>query len=204
MGQAEDLTAASGPRAALQPALPNEASPRAVPAASAASPRTASQALPGDAASSTSETTVNAQLVAERAVQALFERDMASRMLGMRVVDVKPGYARLAMTVRPDMVNGHRICHGGLIFSFADSTFAAACNSHNESTVAAAASIDFLAPAFEGDQLSAEGHELWRSGRSGLYEITVTNQRGERIALFRGRSHRIGGSLTTERSLTTE
>ena len=143
-------------------------------------------------------TTVDAQHLAERAVDALFARDMASEMLGMRVVGVKPGYARLAMIVRPDMVNGHRICHGGLIFTLADSAFAASCNSYDESTVAAAASIDFLAPAFEGDELSAEGHELWRSGRSGLYEITVTNQRGERIALFRGRSHRIGGSLTTE------
>jgi acyl-CoA thioesterase len=144
----------------------------------------------------------DAQRLAERAVEALFARDMASRMLGMHVVGVKPGHARLAMTVRPDMVNGHRICHGGLIFSFADSAFAASCNSHNESTVAAAASIDFLAPAYEGDELSAEAHELWRSRRSGLYEITVTNQRGERIALFRGRSHRIGGALTS--SLTKE
>ena len=146
----------------------------------------------------------DAQRLAERAVEALFAHDMASRMLGIRVVGVKPGHARLAMTVRPDMVNGHRICHGGLIFSFADSAFAASCNSYNESTVAAAASIDFLAPAYEGDELSAEANELWRSGRSGLYEITVTNQRGERIALFRGRSHRIGGALTTECSLTKE
>src|ERR1700730_651422 len=138
------------------------------------------------------------QHVAERAAEALFARDMASRMLGIRVVGVKPGHARLAMTVRPDMVNGHRICHGGLIFTLADSAFAASCNSHNENTVAAAASIDFLTPPFEGDELSAEGQELWRSGRSGLYEITVTNQRGERIALFRGRSHRTGGSVTTE------
>jgi acyl-CoA thioesterase len=159
----------------------------------------ANAAPPGDAARGTSTaTTVDAQHLAERAVASLFLRDMASAMLGMRVVGVKPGYARVAMTVRPDMVNGHRICHGGLIFSLADSAFAASCNSHNENTVAAAASIDFLAPAFEGDELSAEANELWRSGRSGLYEITVTNQRGERIALFRGRSHRIGGSLTTE------
>jgi acyl-CoA thioesterase len=143
-------------------------------------------------------TAPDAQLVAERAAEALFGRDMASRMLGIRVVGVKPGHARLAMTVRPDMVNGHRICHGGLIFTLADSAFAASCNSYGESTVAAAASIDFLAPAFEGDELSAEANELWRSGRSGLYEITVTNQSGERIALFRGRSHRIGGSVSTE------
>src|SRR5260370_34156514 len=98
---------------------------------------------------------VDAQQLAERAVEALFAHDMASRMLGMRVVGVRPGYARLAMTVRPDMVNGHRICHGGLIFTFADTAFAASCNSHNENTVAAAASVDFLAPAFEGDRLSA-------------------------------------------------
>src|SRR5690242_15212856 len=97
-------------------------SPRAVsaegPAARTASPRTASQGSPNDGARGTSEATVDAQHVAERAVEALFAGDMASKMLGMRVVDVKPGYARLAMTVRPDMVNGHRICHGGLIFSF--------------------------------------------------------------------------------------
>jgi acyl-CoA thioesterase len=156
-------------------------------------------AQPKDLATAESQRAASdAQHLAERAAEALFARDMASKMLGMRVVGVRPGYARLAMTVRPDMVNGHRICHGGLIFTFADSAFAASCNSHNENTVAAAASIDFLAPAFEGDELSAEANELWRSGRSGLYEITVTNQRGERIALFRGRSHRTGGSVTTE------
>jgi len=116
----------------------------------------------------------------------------------MRLIAVKPGYARLTMLVRSDMVNGHRICHGGLIFSLADSAFAVSCNTYNESTVAAAASIDFLAPARQGDELSAEANELWRSGRSGLYEITVTNQRGERIALFRGRSQRISGAVTTE------
>jgi acyl-CoA thioesterase len=119
-------------------------------------------------------------------------------MLGMRVLAVRPGYAKLTMTVRPDMVNGHHICHGGLVFTLADSAFAVSCNSYNESTVAAAASIDFLAPAREGDELLAEASELWRSGRSGIYEITVTNQRGERIALFRGRSHRISGAVNTD------
>lgn len=99
------------------------------------------------------------------------------------------------MRVRPDMVNGHHVCHGGLVFALADTAFAYSCNSYNESTVAAAASIDFLAPAHEGDDLSAVASELWRTRRSGLYEITVTNQRGERIALFRGRSHRISGEV---------
>lgn len=142
------------------------------------------------------EASADAQALAERAAQALFARDTASKMLGIGIVSVKPGCATATMTVRSDMVNGHRTCHGGLIFSLADSAFAASCNSHNESTVAAAASIDFLAPAFEGDRLYAEATELWRAGRSGLYEITITNQRGERIALFRGRSHRIRGTVT--------
>jgi acyl-CoA thioesterase len=140
----------------------------------------------------------DAQRLAERATEALFARDTTKELLGIRMISVRPGGARVGMTVRPDMVNGHRTCHGGLIFSLADSAFAAACNSHNESNVAAAASIDFLAPGFEGDELVAEASEIWRAGRTGLYEIKVTNQRGELIALFRGRSHRIGGAVTTD------
>ena len=135
------------------------------------------------------------QAVAERAASALYDGDRASQALGMRIEAIAPGEVRVTMTVRADMVNGHRICHGGLIFALADSAFAFACNSYGDSTVAAAASIDFLAPAREGDELTANARELWRSGRSGLYEITVTNQRGERIALSRGRSHRIDGRL---------
>ena len=137
------------------------------------------------------------QQLAERAVQALFERDAASRRLGIRILAVSPGEVRIAMLVTADMVNGHQVCHGGLIFTLADSAFAFCCNSHNLNTVAAAAAIDFLSPAREGDELTASAQELWRSGRSGLYEITVSNQRGERIALFRGRSHRITGDVTT-------
>jgi acyl-CoA thioesterase len=140
----------------------------------------------------------DAQRLAERAADALFGRDNTAKMLGILVAGVKPGYARVTMTVRSDMVNGHQTCHGGLIFALADSAFAVSCNSRNERAVAAAASIDFLAPAFEGDELTAEGTELWQSGRTGIYEITVTNQRAERIALFRGRSHRIGGAVTTD------
>jgi acyl-CoA thioesterase len=217
MAQPKDLTAEPNQRTAAETAhaaslrsvsadapTPRTALPRPVsadaPTPRMASPRAAPSKTPlGDAARGTSvASTVDTQHLAERAAEALFARDMASRMLGIRVVGIKPGHARLTMTVRPDMVNGHRICHGGLIFSLADSAFAASCNSHNENAVAAAASIDFLAPAFEGDELSAEANELWRSGRSGLYEITVTNQRGERIALFRGRSHRTGGPVITE------
>ena len=90
-----------------------------------------------------------AQRLAERAGEALFSRDTAAKLLGIHIISVRPGGARVGMTVRHDMVNGHRTCHGGLIFALADSAFA--CNSHNESNVAAAASIDFLAPGFEGD-----------------------------------------------------
>ena len=138
-----------------------------------------------------------AQELAERCAQALYRRDRASQALGMRIVEVRPGQARLAMTVRPDMLNGHDVCHGGIIFALADSAFAFACNSHNESTVAAAGAIDFLAAARAGDELTAAAVELWRTKRNGIYEITVTNQRGERVALFRGRSHRIDGQVTS-------
>jgi acyl-CoA thioesterase len=137
------------------------------------------------------------QRIAERSAQALFERDRASQALGMRLLEVRPGRARVAMTVRADMVNGHDVCHGGLVFALADSAFAFACNSYNESTVAAAGTIDFLAAARAGDELTAEASELWRTKRNGIYEISVTNQRGERVALLRGRSYRIDGQVTT-------
>ncbi|HET9389809.1 MAG TPA: hydroxyphenylacetyl-CoA thioesterase PaaI [Steroidobacteraceae bacterium] len=146
------------------------------------------------------DTTDPAQELAERAARAMFSRDRAAQMLGMRVARIEPGRAEVVMRVLPEMINGHHVCHGGLVFSLADTAFAYACNSYNESTVAAAGSIDFLAPARAGDELTAAAHELWRTRRNGLYEITVTNQRGERIALFRGRSHCIGGQVDPSES----
>jgi acyl-CoA thioesterase len=137
------------------------------------------------------------QRVAEQAAQALYQRDRASQALGMRLAAVGPGSARVVMLVRADMVNGHRVCHGGIVFALADSAFAFACNSYNESTVAVAGAIDFLSGAREGDELTAEARELWRTRRNGIYEISVCNQRGERVALFRGRSYRIDGQVTT-------
>jgi acyl-CoA thioesterase len=148
--------------------------------------------------SDTLQNATTAQQRAERAAAALFERDHASQALEMRLAAVRPGWARVVMRVRADMVNGHGVCHGGIVFALADSAFAFACNSHNESTVAAAASIDFLSGARAGDELTAEASELWRSRRSGIYEISVCNQRGECIALFRGRSHRIDGQVVSE------
>jgi acyl-CoA thioesterase len=143
------------------------------------------------------QSSVQAQHLAEKVAQALFANDKTSQALGIRIVEVRPGYARLAMLVRGDMVNGHRMCHGGMVFTLADSAFAFACNSCNENTVAAAASIDFLAASHEGDELTAVATELWRTRRNGIYEITVTNQKGARIALFRGRSYRIDGHVVS-------
>lgn len=136
-----------------------------------------------------------AQRVAELCAQALFTADEASKNLGMRIEDVKPGFARLRMTVRGDMANGHGTCHGGIVFALADSAFAVASNTYNAVTVAAAGSIDFLAPARVNDELTAVARELWRSKRTGIYEIAIRNQRGEPIALFRGRSHCTGGRI---------
>jgi acyl-CoA thioesterase len=135
------------------------------------------------------------QRTAERAAEALWRDDAASKQLGMRIESCAPGRATVAMRIRADMVNGHGICHGGLIFALADSAFAFACNSHGDNTVAAGAAIEFLAPGREGDELRAIAAERWRRGRAGIYEIEVRNQRGELIALFRGRSHQVAGRL---------
>ena len=136
-----------------------------------------------------------AQALAERVAEAMFERDTASHALGMRLAGVAPGHAEVAMTVRADMLNGHAICHGGFIFTLADSSFAYACNSYNLNTVASGGAIDFLAPAREGDVLTAIAQERSAAGRTGVYDIEVRNQRDEKIALFRGKSYRIKGHV---------
>jgi acyl-CoA thioesterase len=110
----------------------------------------------------------------------------------------EPGRARLRMAVREPMLNGHKICHGGFIFTLADSTFAYACNSHNKVTVAAGASIEFLKPAQLGDVLTCEGVEQVLQGRHGVYDMKVSNQRGETVAMFRGKSATIQGHIVAE------
>jgi acyl-CoA thioesterase len=136
------------------------------------------------------------QSVAEASARAMYEQDRASQALGMRVLEVRPGCARLAMKVREDMVNGHQLCHGGLIFTLADSAFAFACNTYDLVTVAAGGTIEFLLSAHLGDELTATAEERSRSKRTGVYDVTVRNQQGECVALFRGRSHQIGGNIT--------
>lgn len=133
--------------------------------------------------------------LAREAGRAMYERDGASQSLGMELLEIRPGYARMSMPVRRDMLNGHSICHGGFIFTLADSTFAFACNSHNLATVGAACSIDYLAPGHEGDQLTAEAVEVSLSGKTGIYDIRVSNQQGRTIALMRGKSHRVAGQV---------
>jgi acyl-CoA thioesterase len=135
------------------------------------------------------------QQIAEAARDAMWAQDRASRALGMEVVEIAPGRARLRMTVRPEMCNGHLICHGGMIFALADSAFAFACNSHNKVTVANNCLISFTAPAHEGDLLTAEALERYRGGRSGLYDVTVTDQNGRLVAMFRGHSTQIKGDV---------
>jgi acyl-CoA thioesterase len=134
-----------------------------------------------------------AQATAERARDAMWAGDRASQALGMRVTAIAPGRATLQMAVREDMVNGHGICHGGLIATLADSAFAFACNSYNEFTVASGFDINLVAAARLGDLLTAECAEVHKGGRSGVYDVAVVNQRGERVAAFRGRSHTVKG-----------
>ncbi|RZI58943.1 MAG: hydroxyphenylacetyl-CoA thioesterase PaaI [Rubrivivax sp.] len=136
---------------------------------------------------------VEAQRVAEAVRDTMFANDRASKSLGMRIEAIGPGTATLSMTVREDMLNGFDICHGGFVTTLADSCFAFACNSHNEVTVASGFAIDIVAPSRLGDVLTASAVETSLAGRTGVYDIRITNQRDELIAVFRGRSYRIKG-----------
>jgi acyl-CoA thioesterase len=138
---------------------------------------------------------LSANELARATAEAMYAADACSRALGIELLEVRPGYARLRMAVRPDFLNGHQICHGGLIFTLADSSFAFACNSYNISTVAAGCSIEFLRPVQGDDVLTAEAIEQTLSGRTGIYDIRVTNRADETVAMFRGKSAQIRGSV---------
>jgi acyl-CoA thioesterase len=131
--------------------------------------------------------------LARACAEAMWKEDKASQGLGMEIVEVRAGQATLAMTVKPHMVNGQRIAHGGFIFLLADSAFAFACNSHNERAVAAQGDIAFIKPGKLGDHLVATAREVSRSGRSGIYDVRVTVD-DTVIAEFRGHSRVIGGT----------
>ena len=140
---------------------------------------------------------------AARVGETMFAADAASReFLQMELVSCDPGRAVMRMQVREPMLNGHKICHGGLIFTLADSTFAFACNSHNKVAVAAGCSIEFLKPGQLGDVLTCVGEEQVLQGRHGIYDMKVTNQRGETVAMFRGKSAQIQGTVFPEEEET--
>jgi acyl-CoA thioesterase len=135
------------------------------------------------------------QQTAEACGARMYELDDAAHALGVVLDEIAPGRSRMSMTVREDMVNSHRICHGGMLFSLADCAFAYSCNSYNRTTVAAGATIDYVSPAHLGDRLTAIAEERATSGRTGIYDVRVENQDGKLIACFRGRSYRVAGEI---------
>lgn len=143
-------------------------------------------------------TTLSPQQIADEVGRRMFEKDRAAQANGMAVTAIAPGTATLTMTVRDEHLNGFDICHGGLITTLADTAFAYACNAYNELTVASGLAVDFLAPGKLGDVLTAVGTELSRNGRTGVYDVVVSNQRGERVALFRGKSYRLTGRTAVD------
>ena len=135
----------------------------------------------------------DAQQLAERVRDTMFATDRCAHAMGMELTAISPGHASVSMTVREDMLNGFGICQGGLIATLADMAFAYACNSYNELTVASGFDVDLLGPAKAGDRLTATGRVISQGSRMGVYDIEVSNQSGERIAVFRGRSYRMKG-----------
>ncbi|HEY1837662.1 MAG TPA: hydroxyphenylacetyl-CoA thioesterase PaaI [Rhizomicrobium sp.] len=138
---------------------------------------------------------MNADDMARKIAEHLRSREGTGAAWNIEIEEAREGHARIAMVVRKDMLNGHAICHGGMIFALADTAFAYACNSRNVETVAQNATIAFLAPGREGDRLVAEAQEAALSGRSGVYQVTVVNQKGEKIAVFQGLSRSLGGKV---------
>jgi acyl-CoA thioesterase len=138
---------------------------------------------------------VDADGIARRCAAAMYDADSASKRLGIEISGVGPGRATATMTVTDAMINGHGICHGGYVFTLADTAFAFACNTYNDRTVAAGADIDFLEPVRAGTPLTATAVERTRRGRSGVYDVTVSTSDGQVVAEFRGRSRTIGGAL---------
>jgi acyl-CoA thioesterase len=139
--------------------------------------------------------TMDAQTMAQACADAMWTNDRASKGLGMSIRRVGPGEAVLAMTVRPDMTNGHDICHGGFIFTLADSAFAFACNTHNQRAVAQQCAVTFIRPVHAGEMLTAHAVERSKAGRGGIYDVTVRDSKDVVVAEFRGHSRTISGEL---------
>ncbi len=140
-----------------------------------------------------SDTKIDADKLAARCAEAMYQRDEASRALGIKLVSVKAGYAELNMPVADWMLNGAKVCHGGLIFTLADTAMAFASNSRNDNMLAINATIEFVAAGRAGDTLTAISREVHRAGRTGTFEVSVTDPKNQLIAQFLGRTYRVKG-----------
>lgn len=136
--------------------------------------------------------------LARACVDAMYSRDVASKSIGIIIAEVREGYARLNLSVKTDMLNGHGICHGGFIFTLADTAFACACNTRNDVNLAQKCSIEYKRPGKAGDRLTATAEHLSQDGRYGVYQVTVTDQDDNLIALFEGQSCRVKGTLLAD------
>lgn len=145
-----------------------------------------------------------AKAIAEAAGAAMYGSDRAARALGIHLLEIAPGLARMRMTVRADMINGHGVCHGGMTFTLADTTLAYASNSYNQNALAHTIQITFLKPAFGGDTLTATAQETAVSGRTGIYDVRVVNQHGETLAIFRGQTQTVKGQPVPGQPVTRE
>lgn len=149
-------------------------------------------------AAALSAASLSPQSLAEACAKAMWSNDSTSQRLGMRIDRIAPGEATLSMEVTDFMLNGHGLAHGGFVFALADSAFAFACNAYNQRTVGHHAAITYMAPGRLGDRLTAVAHELHRAGRNGIYDVHVTNGRGEQVAEFRGHSRTVKGTHLPE------
>ncbi|AOM41878.1 hydroxyphenylacetyl-CoA thioesterase PaaI [Xenorhabdus hominickii] len=133
--------------------------------------------------------------LARRCIEAMYAKDICAQSMGMHIEHIDVGIARLSMTIVPNMLNGHQRCHGGILFSLADTTFAYACNSEGMAAVASSGSIDFIRPALIGDHLIANASVRHQGKATGLYDVEIINQNNKIVALFRGRAHRLSHTI---------
>lgn len=136
--------------------------------------------------------------LAQQSAQIMYRDDACAKAMGMVIKQVTEGFAQISMKVTPQMLNGHKTCHGGQLFSLADTAFAYACNSHGLAAVASSCSIDFIRPSVEGERLTATALVKHQGKRTGLYEVEIINQEGKTVAWFYGRAHRLGHRLAGE------
>ncbi|CDG19611.1 hydroxyphenylacetyl-CoA thioesterase PaaI [Xenorhabdus doucetiae] len=135
---------------------------------------------------------------ARRHIEAMYAQDACAQEMGMHIEHIDTGFARLSMKITPNMLNGHQSCHGGILFSLADTAFAYACNSEGLAAVASSGSIDFIRPALAGDRLTATASVQYQGKTTGLYDVEITNQNGKPVAFFRGHSHRLSQPILTK------